>query len=134
MRENITFAITDGPHTYSASGRVYVTSTRLCFQEHGMTTPSGRPLLHNLTGKEWAAFDVPLQLVTFHAFKQPIFGCNYLEGEVVSVEGGGFREEVLKWRIGFTRGGVGTFLRLFFFRLMKFVGARVSSLGTARKY
>ena len=42
VRDKIDFEIIDGGNTYKGSGRVYVTSHRLCFQERGMTKPNGR--------------------------------------------------------------------------------------------
>ena len=79
----------------SAEGVLVVTTVRLCFVGRGL------------------AFDLPLQSVSREAFRQPIFGANYLEGTCAPVPGRGLVNAV-SFRLTFPAGGCGTFLRVFF--------------------
>lgn len=100
MRDSLSFSLTDPSTsaTYKATGRLYLTSNRLCFLEKGMCKLGGRPLIHSKTGQEWAGVDLPLEMLINHKFGQPIFGANYLGGECSVVAGGGFGGDRVKFR------------------------------------
>lgn len=114
MRDNVDFSVTVNGVQYAASGRVYLTSNRLCLQEKGSCKSGATPLTQKKSGVQWAALDVPLHLIEGHKYNQPIFSSNYLSGTCLAVPGGGFEEgAVAQWKISFPRGGVGSLYPLF---------------------
>ena len=63
------------------------------------------------------AFDMPLVYIRSDKFNQPIFGCNHLAGECwpVAEDGGpGGTLPPHPYKLFFLKGGVGTFLPLYF--------------------
>ena len=123
MRDHVDFSVSSGGVTYASSGRVYLTSNRLCLQEKGSSSAGATPLTNKKSGVSWAAVDLPLHLIESHKFNQPIFSCNYLSGTCGAIEGGGFPTgAVVAWKLSFPRGGVGSLYPLFL-KLMKAIAA-----------
>lgn len=83
-----------------APGKLVVTTVRMCFVADAPTAA-------------FQALDIPFQGLTGEAFKQPVFGANYLEGQVAPVPGRGLNGTT-SFTLAFHRGGCQTFLRVFF--------------------
>mmetsp|Transcript_83153 Transcript_83153/g.231376 ORF Transcript_83153/g.231376 Transcript_83153/m.231376 type:complete len:355 (+) Transcript_83153:165-1229(+) len=95
-----------GIGTWKANGCMIMTTRRLCFVARS-ATKTGKPAV------SLQAFDVPYANLSGEKFNQPIFGANYISGNVAPVPGMGL-PTTAEFRLTFNEGGVGTFLRLFF--------------------
>lgn len=83
---------------YSGRGNLFLTTARLVFVNKG----SG-PM---------QSFDIPLALMSGEKFQQPIFGANYVEGNVQPLYG--LIPSDAHFKLKFMSGGASTFLKLFY--------------------
>mmetsp|Transcript_20796 Transcript_20796/g.48235 ORF Transcript_20796/g.48235 Transcript_20796/m.48235 type:complete len:226 (-) Transcript_20796:108-785(-) len=92
----------------SGSGCFYLSGKRIVFIASGRSSR-----------QDFKAFDIPLKLLLRETvkFQQPIFGANYLEGQITgenldasSPLAGGYTS----WSLTFRAGGCGTFLPIFY--------------------
>mmetsp|Transcript_18950 Transcript_18950/g.34298 ORF Transcript_18950/g.34298 Transcript_18950/m.34298 type:complete len:263 (+) Transcript_18950:4284-5072(+) len=83
---------------YSGRGNLFMTTARLVF-----VNKSSGPM---------QSFDVPLALMSGEKFQQPIFGANYLEGNVSPLYG--LIPSDAHFKFKFMSGGASTFLKLFY--------------------
>lgn len=101
-REQCHFKI-DGPRNYkfSGGGTAFLTNYRMVFVAKKPSAGVN-------------AIEFPLVFIDRINVQQPILGANYLHGECKPVDSPPNSLEVIKWKLSFTNGGMGTFVRLFF--------------------
>mmetsp|Transcript_26720 Transcript_26720/g.49031 ORF Transcript_26720/g.49031 Transcript_26720/m.49031 type:complete len:222 (-) Transcript_26720:95-760(-) len=95
-------------------GQFFFSTTRIVFVATGKTSR-----------QDFKAFEIPLPLMRDEKFQQPIFGANYLEGQLLGdaidaqspLSGGS-----TQWSLTFRAGGCGTFLPLFYKHLYELRG------------
>mmetsp|Transcript_43391 Transcript_43391/g.99997 ORF Transcript_43391/g.99997 Transcript_43391/m.99997 type:complete len:222 (+) Transcript_43391:62-727(+) len=95
-------------------GQFYFSTDRIVFVATGKTSR-----------QDFKAFEIPLALLREEKFQQPIFGANYLEGEIVGDaidEPSPLAGGRTYWTLTFRAGGCGTFLPLFYKRLYEMRG------------
>ncbi|OQR90820.1 hypothetical protein ACHHYP_05220 [Achlya hypogyna] len=101
--------IVDG-EKFKGNGRIYITTQRLVFCADKGSDQHGR---------NFQAYEIPLDNITENKFNQPIFGSCNITGDVIPV---GTAEGTVatpnQWKLSFNNGGTGTFLPVFL-RLME---------------
>lgn len=101
-REQCHFKL-DGPRNYkfSGGGTAFLTNYRLVF-----VAKKPAAGIH--------AMEFPLVFIDRINVQQPILGANYLHGECKPADSPPNTSEIIKWKLSFTNGGMGTFVRLVF--------------------
>mmetsp|Transcript_19769 Transcript_19769/g.67333 ORF Transcript_19769/g.67333 Transcript_19769/m.67333 type:complete len:227 (-) Transcript_19769:162-842(-) len=100
-----------GGDTWRTGGDLYLSNVRAVLVATGAGAGAARE------GRAPAAFDMPLVYVRQERFEQPVFGANYLRGNVFAVgERGGPGGEAPPhaWKVEMVTGGCGTLLPVLF--------------------
>ncbi|CDJ42121.1 hypothetical protein, conserved [Eimeria tenella] len=109
-RDNIGFRLRGPGANLKGSGCFFLSSSRIVFLRAGKVESHG---------SSFSSCELPLHLMQQAQFKQPIFGANYLEGQVhPKQEAENPIQGTSTFTLTFNAGGCGTFINVFF-RLWK---------------
>lgn len=102
------------PFSFSGFGKVYLTNYRLVFVPH-------KP---NMT---FRGIELPLLYIEDFDVHQPIFGANYMAGRCRRVDEPD--RAMLKWKLKFSSGGMGTMVPLFY-ATVQYIRTAVQNLNS----
>uniref|UniRef100_A0A0G4GDC9 GRAM domain-containing protein n=1 Tax=Chromera velia CCMP2878 TaxID=1169474 RepID=A0A0G4GDC9_9ALVE len=104
-RDGIKFQAKTPTGKLHGNGSMFLTTKRIVFLKKGDPSRHG----------DFTSFEIPLAFIRDPAFKQPIFGANYMQGQVAPLlSAPNPISGDATWYLTFNQGGCGTFLPLFF--------------------